>query len=137
MKWLEGWRRCTHATDRWITVISAVGIMGPCLWTLRPQPERMVIIRDVHAHEVEWPLNRDTIMEVDGRLGPVKVEIRDQRVRLLEFNSPRLVGTLTGWIDKPGQLTACVPCAVIVQVKGHPSSNHENSGHQPYDGIAR
>ncbi|HIJ85345.1 MAG: hypothetical protein HW380_756 [Magnetococcales bacterium] len=136
MNWLDGWRRCTHASDRWLILISALGVLGPCLWTLRDQPERMVIIRDADAKEIQWPLDRNTVIEVRGRLGPVQVEIRDRRVRLLEYQSPRLLGTMTGWIEKSGQLTACVPCAVIVQVKAL-TSDGESSSPTGYDGIAR
>ncbi|MBF0134419.1 MAG: NusG domain II-containing protein [Magnetococcales bacterium] len=136
MKGMAGWRHCTNATDRWLMLISALGVMGPCWWTLQSQPEGMVVIRDAQAYETVWPLSQNTTMQVVGRLGPVTVEVQDHRVRLLEYQSPRLVGTMMGWIGRPGQMTACIPCGVIIQVKGHDGEGGSSSPNH-YDGIAR
>ncbi|MBF0347823.1 MAG: NusG domain II-containing protein [Magnetococcales bacterium] len=136
MNWLAGWRQCTNATDRWMAFVTALGILVPCLWTLRGQSDGMVVIRDALSHEIVWPLRRDTVMEVAGRLGPVRVEVRDHRVRLLEYQSPRLVGTMIGWIARPGQLTACIPCGVVIQIKGQ-GKDDPSSTPDHYDGIIR
>lgn len=134
MRGMVGWCHCTNTTDRWLTLVSALGVMGSCWWTLQGQPQGMVVIRDAQAHEMVWPLNQDTVMQVVGRLGSVKVEVRDHQVRLLEYQSPRLVGTMMGWISRPGQLTACIPCGVVVQIKGN---GLDGASEDLYDGIVR
>ncbi|MBF0177359.1 MAG: NusG domain II-containing protein [Magnetococcales bacterium] len=132
---LGGGRPCTNGMDRWIAFVAACGIIGPCLWTLRAQPEGVVLVRDAKTRQMTWSLQRNAIMQVEGLLGPVQVEIHDHRVRLLEYQSLRLVGTMTGWISRPGQVTACIPCGVVVQIKGR--ARPENGSAEPYDGIAR
>ncbi|MBF0152970.1 MAG: NusG domain II-containing protein [Magnetococcales bacterium] len=133
MRFVEEWHRCTHATDRWLALVSALGVIGPCLWTLQSQPESVVAIRDAKAHEIIWPLRQNTVLQVDGHLGSVHIEVRDQRVRLLEYQSPRLVGTMTGWIGKSGQVTACIPCGVIIKIKGQEGRTSQDL----YDGVVR
>ncbi|MBF0110976.1 MAG: NusG domain II-containing protein [Magnetococcales bacterium] len=130
------WRSCFPSSDRIVAAVSALGIVAACLWTVLGQPERVVVIRDAQGRESVWPIDRDSVQKIAGRLGPVTVEIRGQRVRLLELNSPRLIGTLTGWIERSGQVTACIPCGVLVQVKGK-KIGHNSSSDSHYDGIAR
>lgn len=128
------WHRCTNVTDRWLTLVFSLLVVAMCFWTLQGESQNKVVIRDVHHEEISWPLNQDTVMQVDGRLGPVRVEVKNQQVRLVEYQSLRLVGTLTGWINKRGQITACVPCGVLIQIKG---SGRESDSKEHYDGIAR
>lgn len=55
---------------------------------------------------------------VAGKLGPVTIEVDSGRVRLFEYESLRLIGTRTGWISYRGEVAVCVPCGVMIRIKG-------------------
>ncbi|MBF0418667.1 MAG: NusG domain II-containing protein [Magnetococcales bacterium] len=133
---LEAWTRCTHVADRWLAFLCALLVMGACIETLGDSGEEIVVIRDAQAKETLWPLGRDKVSQVQGKLGPVQVEVRDRRVRLLEYRSPRLVGTMTGWIHRAGQVTACIPCGIVIQIKGN-RAEKMTPAQDTYDGIIR
>ncbi len=99
---------------------SAVGIVALGLLLEGPPGSRLQVFRDnrlVATHA----LGGTAGWSVDGRLGPVIVEIRQGQARLREYRSPRLIGTRTGWIGRAGQVAACVPCGVLIRVEGGPS----------------
>ncbi|MBF0423612.1 MAG: NusG domain II-containing protein [Magnetococcales bacterium] len=133
---LEAWLQCIYVTDRWLALICALLVIGACIGTLGNSGEEIVVIHDAQAQEKLWPLNRNLLLSVEGKLGPVQVEVNDRRVRLLEYRSPRLVGTMTGWINRTGQVTACIPCGVVIQIKGRGAGTMTPS-HEAYDGIIR
>jgi len=64
------------------------------------------------------PLETDAVAEVAGRLGTSVIEVRDHRAR---FTDSPCVGRLcvhAGWLDRSGQVAACLPNGVVVEVGG-------------------
>ena len=127
------WRATTPA-DRWTMGLSALLIGGFAGYlALRPAGQQAVVQRD-NQTVLTLALTQNQQVEVAGRLGPVAIQVQDGRVRLLEYASPRLIGTRTGWIVASGAMVACVPCGILIRVEGgntgHPQTDH-------FDGIAR
>ncbi|MBF0184262.1 MAG: NusG domain II-containing protein [Magnetococcales bacterium] len=77
-------------------------------------------------------LEKDAHYYVNGHLGPVRVEVKNQQIRIVEYDSPRMIGTRTGWVQHNGAITACLPCGVVIRVLGNQEDNSVN-----YDSIAR
>ncbi|MEO5349635.1 MAG: NusG domain II-containing protein [Magnetococcus sp. YQC-3] len=124
------WRGTTWP-DRWVILFSAllIALLASHLF-LRPAGEQAVIQRD-NQTVLTLPLTHNQQVEVAGRLGPVAIQVQDGRVRLLEYASPRMIGTRSGWIASTGAMVACVPCGILIRVEGG------LSGQDRFDGIAR
>ena len=123
--------RATTATDRWLMVVSALLISGFAgFQVLRPAGDEAVIERD-NQIIMRLPLNRNKQIEVQGNLGAVAIQVQNGQVRLLEYASPRLIGTRSGWISRSGAMVACVPCGILIRVEG------EQTETNTFDGIAR
>ncbi|MEO5332035.1 MAG: NusG domain II-containing protein [Magnetococcus sp. YQC-5] len=118
MKWLALLRRGSTVGDRWVMVLTGLGIVTLGMAMSAEPGRRAQVLRD-NRPLLMLPLDRDVTTQVEGRLGPVTIQVEKGRIRLLEYNSPRLIGTRTGWIQGAGQTTACVPCGILVQVEGH------------------
>jgi len=50
-------------------------------------------------------------------LGRMLLEIKGGRIRVRESDCPRKICVNTGWIKTPGQVIACVPNKVLVEMK--------------------
>ena len=96
-----------------------VGASWAALWS-GGGPAEFAIVTAPAAAPQTLPLDTDTVTEVAGRLGPSVLEVRDGRVR---FTDSPCVGRLcvhSGWLDRSGQVAACLPNGVVVEVGGGP-----------------
>ncbi|MBF0190788.1 MAG: NusG domain II-containing protein [Magnetococcales bacterium] len=109
--------RAATPADRLVMGISALGIVVSGAVTTREPGRQAVVFRD-NRPVMTLSLDQDFKKEIPGRLGPVTIQVEQGRVRLMEYNSPRMIGTRTGWIQDAGRATACVPCGVLVRVEG-------------------
>lgn len=126
--------RATTPTDRWIMGISAI-LIGGFAWQMAHRPAgQQVVIQRNNQTILTLPLTQNTKKEVTGDLGPVAIEIDNGRARLLEYASPHMIGTRTGWISATGAMAACVPCGILIRVEGQ---NSDPNAANPFDGIAR
>ncbi|MBF0447699.1 MAG: NusG domain II-containing protein [Magnetococcales bacterium] len=125
----------TQPADRWIMLFSALTLAAYAWSTTGQVGERAVILRD-NQPLMTLQLNKNNLIDVEGRLGPIKIEVNKGRVRLLEYASPRMVGTRTGWIQHSGEIAVCVPCGILIQVQGG-SSLMKTDNPLSLDGIAR
>jgi hypothetical protein len=124
-------KQATGPADRWVMALSAFVLIAV---VVRPEGvgEQVNIHRD-NQLLMTLTLNSDSITQVAGRLGDVKVEVKAGRARLLEYRSQRLIGTRTGWIKSSGEIAVCVPCGILIQIHGKKTE----SADRLYDGIAR
>lgn len=97
-----------------------VGAAWASLWS-RGGPAEFVEITTSPASgrgPVVLELGRDTTVEVAGRIGPSRIEVRDGRAR---FADSPCVGRLcvhAGWLSRSGHVAACLPNGVILEVTG-------------------
>lgn len=126
--WLQLLARCVTPADRWLLLTTGLAIgAGVCLPLLGTASHARVAMDNRPIMRLN--LHQDGEYTVQGHLGPVVIQVHAGRVRLLEYNSPRMIGTRIGWISGAGQVAACVPCGVVIQVEGGESNL--------YDAIAK
>jgi hypothetical protein len=129
-------KQATGPADRWFMVISALALITYA-WVSQAGVGEAVTIHRNNQPIMTLTLEKESTTEVEGRLGPVKIEIKNGRARLLEYNSLRLIGTRTGWIQDQGEIAVCVPCGILIQIQGGANPASQNRGRPSYDGIAR
>ena len=56
--------------------------------------------------------------EIKGKKGKILIEIRNEKIRVLESSCPQKICVNTGWINKKGQSIICIPNQVFVAVEG-------------------
>ncbi|MBF0342196.1 MAG: NusG domain II-containing protein [Magnetococcales bacterium] len=132
MKILPLLAESTTPMDRLVMGISALGIVASAILTVSEPGRRVVVFRD-NRPVLSLALDRDGKQEVAGRLGPVTIQVEQGRVRLLEYQSPRMIGTRTGWIQGAGRTAACVPCGIVLRVEGHPK---KREGSLEFDAVS-
>lgn len=65
-------------------------------------------------------LGTDTSFTVEGRLGPVTVEISGGRARIRSSPCPGGQCMQAGWLTDAGECSACMPSEVWICVEGGP-----------------
>lgn len=87
-----------------------------------------------HAHvsapgapALRLALAEDTTVEVRGRRGDSRLEVRDGRVRFVDSPCVGRLCVHAGWLSRSGQVAACLPNGVVVEVTG---------GDREFDAIA-
>jgi len=129
-------KQATGPADRWLMALSAITLIA--FAGVRPGGvgEEVIVHLDNQKLMV-LSLKKDSSTNIDGRLGPIKIEVKSGRARLLEYKSLRLIGTRTGWIKSSGEIAVCVPCGVLIQIQGGTELPSQKPGHLSFDGIAR
>ncbi|MBF0159713.1 MAG: NusG domain II-containing protein [Magnetococcales bacterium] len=129
------WLVHCNSTDRWIMGVTALMIAGLLLrpWYGLPQGHYVEVLHD-NQLVLTLPLQQDSRHQVAGNLGPVAIEVRGGRARLLEYRSPRLIGTYTGWIEHHNAVAVCVPCGVLIRVRA--TDGQPVPSGVPFDAVA-
>lgn len=70
------------------------------------------------ASDREVPLAQDASLEVRGRIGPSRLEIRDGRVRFVDSPCVGRICVHAGWLSRSGQVAACLPNGIVIEVAG-------------------
>ena len=94
-----------------------VGASYGAFWSDRAEGDRAIVSvgRETVA---QLSLADEGRVPVKGILGESILEVRDGRVRFLASPCPGRYCIHTGWISLTGQVAACLPNGVVVEVEG-------------------
>lgn len=78
----------------------------------------IVQIQIANGETLKLPLDQNKHLEIQGVLGTSTIEIKDRQVRFVSSPCQGKHCIISGWLKKDGQLAACIPNGVTVQVMG-------------------
>ncbi len=82
------------------------------------QHGEQVVIR-IAGHEAQhYPLSKNKKIKLEGPKGKSVIEISDGQVRFLESPCQGKQCILAGWLNKDGDVSACLPNGISIQVQG-------------------
>ena len=84
----------------------------------RCSPSRL-LIHDGNG-ERSVSLAEDTLLELEGALGPVTVRIEAGRARIESSPCPGQQCVRRGWLERAGGSSACLPSGVWIEVEPAP-----------------
>lgn len=87
------------------------------LWGNSSQGE-VVQIRSATSGDLILPLDQNKRLEIEGALGNSIIEIKQRQVRFIDSPCQGKQCVMTGWLEEDGQLAACLPNGVTVQIIG-------------------
>lgn len=104
----------------WGLVLALCALLPALYWQLW-QPERFsqeaVVRADGEAPRLV-PLHPDRHLTVSGPLGNSRLEIRGGRIRFLSSPCRQQRCIQRGWLKSPGEVAACLPNRISVQIPG-------------------
>ncbi len=87
------------------------------------------VLVEVDGREaIRASLSEDQSFSVDGPLGSTEIEVKDNRVRVVDSPCRKKICVNTDWIDKPYQTIVCAPNRVVIRLL-------RNNGEDGLDGI--
>ena len=66
----------------------------------------------------EYPLNKDQIINIKGRIGPTLIEIKQGKARFIHSSCRNQFCVFHGWLSVAGDTTACLPNRISISLKG-------------------
>ncbi len=94
-----------------------VGASWAALWS-GGGPAEYAEISTPDAAPLRLELAADTTVEIAGRLGVSTIEVRAGRVRFTDSPCVGRQCVHAGWLARTGQVAACLPNGVVVEVGG-------------------
>jgi hypothetical protein len=112
-----------------VVIVLAALLVGMAWGTLWPGggPAGFVRITAPGSPDRELRLDHDRILEIRGRLGDSRLEVRDGQVRFVDSPCAGRVCVHTGWLSRSGQVAACLPNGIVVELAG---------GEREYDAVS-
>jgi hypothetical protein len=89
-------------------------------------PASWARITDPQQHSKLIRLDHDQIIHVHGKHGDSVLEVRDGKIRFIQSPCTTKFCILSGWLEYDGDVMACLPNGVYVEVTG---------GERKYDSI--
>lgn len=63
-----------------------------------------------------YSISENREIELDGKIGKIKIEIKDMKVRVKESSCPNKICVKTGWISRSGEIIVCAPNEVTIRI---------------------
>lgn len=94
-----------------------VGASYGMFWAPRVEGDTAVVSvgRGVSS---EISLLADDTVPIKGLIGRSLLQVQDGRIRFVDSPCPGRYCVHTGWIDRTGQVAACLPNGVVVEIRG-------------------
>jgi len=119
--------RSFGVADIFIVFAMICGMLGTFPLLKSGLPERVVVFRD-NSVAAEYPLNKDIIFNVNGKNGPVAIEIKNNEVKIKHVNCPHQICRRTGSISQTFGQLVCAPNNILVEI-------HSSKTAKSVDGI--
>lgn len=117
----EGFYRL-NALDILLVGVILAGASGVLLftglglnWGGAPPSEASVYLEGRRIQRLD--LERDGQRSLALAGGAMKIEVENGRIRVLESNCTNRICIHAGWIERPGEMIACVPNRIMIEIE--------------------
>jgi hypothetical protein len=111
--------RLVRPADLLVLALAAalVGASYAFFWGPRTAGDTAVIFVGQTPH-AELLLQEDQTMTVDGLLGNSVIQVDGGRIRFIDSPCPARYCVHTGWLERTGEVAACLPNGVVIEIRG-------------------
>ena len=107
------------ATDRWIFAAALVWVALSYAVFWRPSaPADRLILSAPDGREEITDLSGQRMLEIKGRLGISRIEIRDGQARFVTSPCHGKYCIHSGWLRRGGDISACLPNGISLEMAG-------------------
>lgn len=102
-----------------LVIVMSCLLYVPLLWSAYQNQGNVkeVIVSYKDKVVLKESLELDHVYEVQGSLGPVKIEVKDKKVRVEKENSPYHLCSIQGWVDDVNRPIVCLPNNIVVEIR--------------------
>lgn len=102
-----------------IVVICALLLYVPLLWIgyLDAGKPKEVVVSYKDKEILRKDLKQNNVYQVDGTLGSVDIEVKDEAVRVEKETSPSNLCSIQGWVKDANRPIVCLPNNIVVMIE--------------------
>lgn len=103
-----------------LILLLAAGLVGAsfgAFWGPRGEGQEVLVTVD-RERITELSLHQDGTFEIEGRIGVSTIMVDGGRVRFMDSPCPGRYCVHSGWLRFSGEVAACLPNGVVVEVLG-------------------
>ena len=112
------WNRCPFKAADFLTLLLMLILSVLMLVQSLSGNKGQRVVIETPTSKMQYSLNKDRIIEVEGALGLSKIEIRKGRVRMVESACDHKICVKKGWTYRTGDSIVCLPNRVRVVILG-------------------
>lgn len=86
--------------------------------------KKEVVVNYKNEEILRVDMNINKTYMVNGTLGEVEVEVKDEAVRVEKENSPYHLCSVQGWVEDTGRPIICLPNEIVVKIEASEPSEH-------------
>lgn len=79
--------------------------------------QKEVVVDYKNKEVLREDIRKDAVYTLQGTLGDVQVEVKDEAVRVEKENSPYHLCSIQGWVEDTGRPIICLPNEMVVQIE--------------------
>ena len=98
-----------------LIMILSLGMIIPLLHQAPASMQAVVQVKDKEVLRID--LTKDAEYEVEGSLGPVHIEVKDQAVRVSQENSRHHYCSMQGFVSDANQPIVCLPNETVITIE--------------------
>ncbi len=111
-----------------ILLVVSIALYGSIRWLVSAstsdQKVAVVIYRDKEVLRID--MKSDGTYTVDGTLGDVIIEVKDNKIRVQEETSPYNICSIQGWVEYARVPIVCLPNHVMILIQAAPNDDDED-----------
>lgn len=96
----------------------------PRLWQ-SSDGEKYAVVKKNDKEILRLDLSKNQTVTVEGSLGPVVIEIKDNAIRVEKENSPYHYCSLQGWVKYTNTAITCLPNSIVIHIFGGTSTGSD------------
>ena len=100
----------------------------PSLWNAYQNKGKakaaVVSYKNEEVLRIDMKVDKD--YEVQGSLGPVHIEVKDEKVRVEKENSPYHLCSIQGWVSDANMPIVCLPNNIVVVIETSDTSSSDD-----------
>lgn len=93
-------------------------------WQSRDK-KKEVVVQYRNEEVLREALDKDATYHLQGTLGEVLIEVKDEAVRVEKENSPYHLCSIQGWVKDAGRVIICLPNEMVVQIETSEPGEHD------------
>jgi len=115
--------RAFGAVDAVVILIMICGTIATAGLLKSGRPDRAVVFRQ-NAVVAEYPLGNDVKFSINGKNGPVDIEIKDGAAKITHANCPRSICKQSGSISNSYGQLICAPNNILIRIQSSSSDSN-------------
>lgn len=90
--------------------------------------EKIAIVTYRDREILRIDMSKDGTYVVDGTLGDVFIEVKDNRIRVEKETSPYNICSIQGWVEYANIPITCLPNHIVIMISNAPNQDDEDAG---------